>query len=332
MAASLVASEARADDRDVVLRFAPVGDVIADGYRAYIVDETTDVEHLIDLSYVATDLDGIARSTVVLDSATSYTVGMTAYNSFGESDLSNQIVIPSLTCDASTCDDGNPCTVDVCDESGCLNPPLADGSTCDDGQIDTIDDQCVAGVCEGIVLVCGGDAECDDGDVCNGIEFCDGDIICLAGEPLDCGTPTQCATPACDAELGCLSVPIPDGALCDDGQAATIGDVCISGVCRGSVPDDVLAVTEVAPDAATPGYVDVDIYGEGFAVGARVRFENGKGPAPLVRSLSLLDSRTLVARVQVRRQGPKRSRFWDVVVSLPNGSEARLRDALRVDP
>jgi hypothetical protein len=248
MAVSLAALEARADDRDVVLRFIPVGEVIADGYRVYIGDETTGIEHLIDLGYVATDSDGIARSTVVLDSATSYTVGMTAYNGVAESNLSNLIVISALTCNASACDDGNPCTADVCDEWGCLGLPAADGSACDDGQVDTVD------------------------------------------------------------------------------------DVCISGVCRGSVPGDVLAVTGIAPDATTPGYVDVDIYGEGFAVGASLRFENGTGLAPRVRSLLLIDSRTLVARVEVPRQGPRRSRFWDVVVSLPDGTEARLRGALRVDP
>jgi hypothetical protein len=252
MAAPHVAREARAYDRDVELRFLPAGSVIVDGYRVYIVDETTEVEHLIDLGYVAPDPDGIARSAVVLDSATSYFVGMTSYKDSAESDLSNQIPIPALNCNASACDDGNPCTIDGCDESGCLNPPVADGSACDDVQVDTVEGDCLSGVCRG---------SADD-----------------------------------------------------------------------SAPADVLAVTGIAPDVSAPGNVDVEIYGEGFAVGASLRFENGVGPAPRVRSLLLLDTRTLLARVEVRRQGPKRSRFWDAVVALPDGNEARLLGALRVDP
>jgi hypothetical protein len=195
-------------------------------------------------------------------------------------------------------------------------------------------------VCEGIVLFCSGHAECDDGNVCNGAEFCEGGSACLAGEPLDCGAPTQCAEPACDPELGCLSVPSPDGAACDDGLADTVDDVCVSGICRGSAPDavpgdvpeDVLAVTGITPDVTAPGYIDVEIHGGGFAERASLRFENGRGPAPRVRWLQLIDTRTLAARIQVRRQGPKHPRFWDVVVSLPDGTKARLPGALRVDP
>jgi hypothetical protein len=257
---------------------------------------------------------------------------MTAYSGSSESDLSNQIGIPAETCDVSACDDGNPCTIDGCDELGCFSSPMADGSACDDGLLDTVDDQCVAAVCEGIVLVCGGDAHCDDGNVCNGTEVCDGGTICLAGELLDCGAPTQCAAPVCDPELGCLSLSSPDGAFCDDGLADTVDDICISGVCQGDpVPGDVLAFTGLAPDVLAPGNADVEIYGEGFAVGASLRFENGAGHPPRVLSLLLLDTRTLLARIEVRRLGPKHSRFWDAVVSLPDGTEARLRDALRVD-
>ncbi len=45
------------------------------------------------------------------------------------------------------CDDGNPCTEDVCD-GGCVNTP-ADGLACDDGDPGTENDVCKAGVCVG---------------------------------------------------------------------------------------------------------------------------------------------------------------------------------------
>src|SRR5438046_1980460 len=62
----------------------------------------------------------------------------------------------------------------------------------------------------GIPLCCADDAQCDDGDPCNGPEVCD----VLTG---------TCAvgTPPAD--------PVP----CDDADACTTGDRCIAGVCTG---------------------------------------------------------------------------------------------------
>ena len=45
------------------------------------------------------------------------------------------------------CDDGNPCTEDLCD-GGCVNTPV-DGLACDDGDAGTVNDVCKAGVCVG---------------------------------------------------------------------------------------------------------------------------------------------------------------------------------------
>lgn len=331
-AASPVVEGAQASDREVELRFLHGGGGAAIGYRAYVTDQTTVIGDVIDVGYIASDPDGIHRTTIVLDSATSYTVGMSAYDEFGESELSNQIGIPAVACDTTSCDDGNSCTIDACDALGCLNPPAADGSACDDGLADTVDDQCLAGVCEGIVLACIGNNDCDDGNMCNGAEVCEGGTVCLSGEPPDCGAPTQCTEPACDPNMGCLSVPRPDGTLCDDGSSYTIDDACVAGICRGAAREAALAVTGIAPNVVASGSVDVEIRGYGFVNGASLRFENGAGPAPRVRSLRVIDAQTLVARIAVSRKGPKRSRHWDVVVSLRDGTTARLENALRVDP
>jgi len=48
------------------------------------------------------------------------------------------------------CEDGNPCTHDVCDPTdGCLSEPLALGAKCSDGDPCTDNDRCVDGQCRG---------------------------------------------------------------------------------------------------------------------------------------------------------------------------------------
>ena len=141
-----------------------------------------------------------------------------------------------------SCEDDNPCTADSCDsQSGCLNEPVADGTSCGAGLV------CVGGVCTG---GCASNADCDDGNVCNGDEVCV-DSQCQAGTPLSCGdgnacngdevcdpvsgcqpgTPlvcddsNVCTADSCDAAAGCVSVPVEDGTSCGSGQ------VCVGGTC-----------------------------------------------------------------------------------------------------
>ena len=330
-AASLVAGESRSADRDVELRFLPPPGPVT-GYRAYLIDETMGVEHVMKLGFVAADPDGIARTFIVLDEATSYTVGMTAFNSAGESDLSNQIAIAAVMCNASVCEDGNVCTIDSCDASGCLQTLVADGTACDDGLVETVDDQCVGGVCAGIVLACTDDFDCDDGDVCNGSEICDAGRDCLAGSPPDCGEPTQCAVPICDPLSGCLAVPRHDGTACDDGLGATIGDACLGGVCVGQPSSSELAVTAIDPDAVWAGGMRMEIRGGGFQPGAILHFEGAAGEPPNVRKLTIVSSDHLRARIYVYRNRSVQPLFFDVVVTLPDGRRARLPGALRVNP
>jgi hypothetical protein len=126
--------------------------------------------------------------------------------------------------------------------------------------------------------------------------------------------------------------PAEDGAPCDDGLETTTGDVCLAGVCRGASEAPLLSVDSVSPQATGSGRRALTIRGRGFEPGATLSFHNGQGPPPRVRSLRFLDGQTLEADVEVSRRGPKRSRFWDVVVILSDGTEARLRDGLQVDP
>ena len=87
--------------------------------------------------------------------------------------------------DESTCDDGNPCTVDACDAQAkkCKITNLDDNTACDDGSSCTKSDTCKSGQCLGKGLVC------DDGN--------------------------PCTDDGCDAQTGCKSKPLI-GAGCSD--------------------------------------------------------------------------------------------------------------------
>ena len=101
---------------------------------------------------------------------------------------------------SSACGDGNPCTDDACDPaSGCLSIPNT--SPCDDGNACTEGDACAAGVCVGAGWVL-----CDDGN--------------------------PCTEDACSPDSGGCAHAVMAG-FCDDGDACTWNDHCVSGVCQG---------------------------------------------------------------------------------------------------
>jgi hypothetical protein len=147
--------------------------------------------------------------------------------------------------------DGVACTVDACDEVSGSCQHVPDNAACGAGSF------CVPGVGNGCspAKPCGSDAECDDGNGCNGTETCN--VVCQPGTPPSCDDSVPCtkdscdpATGACvhainnvacddglacnglescDAKLGCVTAPPPK---CDDGVACT-QDVCIepAGTC-----------------------------------------------------------------------------------------------------
>lgn len=59
--------------------------------------------------------------------------------------------------------------------------------------------------------------------------------VCTPGEIPVCSNVTeQCGTYQCwDPDVGCVFVPFPDGASCDDSSLCTENDQCISGSCTG---------------------------------------------------------------------------------------------------
>ena len=208
--------------------------------------------------------------------------------------------------------------------------PVPDGIACDDGSPDTCDDQCNAGACEGRLMVCRSDLDCDDGNICNGVESCQDGLACLEGTALDCGGASQCAVPLCDPVSGCGMASLPDGTACDDGVVDTLGDSCRAGVCEGSVPleaDPDFWIHDVSSRAAFGGHL-LRIYGGGFESGARVELVSDSGRRRRVRYLYRVDSSALVAWLRISRRTLRRASSWQVVVTLPDGREAVMSVAL----
>ncbi|MSP90947.1 MAG: hypothetical protein EXR79_03950 [Myxococcales bacterium] len=158
------------------------------------------------------------------------------------------------TTDEGLCEDGDPCTNDVCNTDGsCKHVQLA-GMLCDDGSICTQTDKCLAGKCVG-----GNVLPCDDQDTCTA-DSCDpftgcvhkpaSDAVCKDdGNPctLDQCQQGQCVHPpasgkpctdegeACTQDTceqgACSHPPVKEGTPCqDDGKPCTV-DVCTAGKC-----------------------------------------------------------------------------------------------------
>jgi hypothetical protein len=93
-------------------------------------------------------------------------------------------------------------------------------------------------------------ADCADGNVCNGIEFCN-QGFCEDSAPIPCDDGDPCTLDFCDAAVGCGHseelcatdcTGLSDGTRCVDGSVCTLGDVCSGGACQpGAAP--------ICPDA-----------------------------------------------------------------------------------
>lgn len=92
------------------------------------------------------------------------------------------------------------CRDGACVIVGCGNAMPDFGEECDDGNSvegDGCDNDCT--------LSCREDSECDDGDVCNGVESCNtDDNSCVAGETMVCDDEDACTADECDPLRGCF--------------------------------------------------------------------------------------------------------------------------------
>ncbi len=152
------------------------------------------------------------------------------------------------------CDDGNPCTSDLCNTgAGCSHVAIA--GSCDDGNACTSGDACANGQCGGTAVVCNDANPCtSDGcskasgcwteplaDGCSDGNACTMNDTCVAGTcqpgPIgNCDDGNTCTADSCDAQIGCVHAETV--VSCDDSSACTTGDSCVGALCKaGSVVD-----------------------------------------------------------------------------------------------
>ncbi len=188
---------------------------------------------------------------------------------------------PGCGCTADAqCDDQNPCTKDVCTAGCCVNAALPGSVTCSDGNSCTQNDACDGGSC-----IAGAKKLCEDGNICtddaclpdigcthtpnaakcdDGIACtinhvcqagaCTGNITaCACSVDSDCSDNNPCTDDACVAGK-CSAKPSGAGKACEDGNACTVGDTCLSGTCLPGAPtpcDDGNTCTNDACDPTT---------------------------------------------------------------------------------
>ena len=107
---------------------------------------------------------------------------------------------------------------------------------------------------------CGSDADCDDGDLCNGAEVC-GAGGCEPGAPLACDDGDPCTDDACDPTTGCYQT-VTD---CDNGDPCDGVEFCGATGCESGDP----VVCQPDSDPCTDEQCDPDS-------GACVSVDNGE--------------------------------------------------------
>jgi Dictyostelium (slime mold) repeat len=155
-----------------------------------------------------------------------------------------------------SCDDGNPCTDDICGPKGCEHPAVEAGKSCDsDANMCNGTAKCEGTVCKTAPAVvcndgnpCTNDtctaatgqcvytnntAACSDGNICTQVDRCSGGA-CVGSSPLNCDDNESCTTDSCDKTTGCKHAAVTDNTICNDGNGCTTVDQCKAGKCTGT--------------------------------------------------------------------------------------------------
>lgn len=117
----------------------------------------------------------------------------------------DDLCVPGAGCayvpNAVPCSDGSACTVgDACGDGACVAGPPA---RCDDGNPCTVDLCSAAAGCKNIPRK----LPCDDGDPCTAHDRCSRGAC--AGTPIVCDDGDHCTLDACTAGAGCVHTPNP---------------------------------------------------------------------------------------------------------------------------
>ena len=148
---------------------------------------------------------------------------------------------------AKVCDDGDACTADGCD-------PVSGECTFAAVAIDDAD-ACTADACDPATgVITHEPKDCSDGDLCT-TDTCDPLTGDCANPAVDCDDDNPCTVDACSQGNGeCVQDSgAADNTACDDGYAFTDNDLCLGGVCAGTVTQAptlfrIQALQVVSPD------------------------------------------------------------------------------------
>jgi hypothetical protein len=230
--------------------------------------------------------DGSMSYTVTgLAAGVAYRFAVSARVGTAESAFSNELGVCGTGAD---CDDGNPCTDNVCSSGICAYPAGNEGGSCDDGNVCSGTETCQGGACVSsgplscndnnpcttdscapqggcrYTLVsdcqaCTSSGTCSDGNPCNGTETCVSGR-CRTGTPISCNDGNACTLDSCNAQTGCAYStiggcrPCANNAACGDGDLCNGVETCVVGRCRTASPldcDDVDPCTNDSCAAAT---------------------------------------------------------------------------------
>lgn len=142
--------------------------------------------------------------------------------------------VPAL--DGSTCDDGTACVSD----QRCITGSCSGGTTkCDDGGPCTTD-VCQLGACGYFALPAG--TPCEDSDLCTQGGECTTQGSCAPVLLLDCNDNNPCTIDSCGGE-GCVYLPLDPSqtVTCNDGNTCTSNDACAGSTCVGQLDATVCA-------------------------------------------------------------------------------------------
>jgi len=111
-----------------------------------------------------------------------------------------------------TCEDGQACTFDLCDEQHDSCRSLPDHSLCPSGEL------CGAGAGCHAAPECAFDTDCDDGVHCDGVETCNAGT-CVMGSRPNCIDENLSTVDLCDeASTRCVHVAVPAGTIHCEGS------------------------------------------------------------------------------------------------------------------
>jgi len=146
------------------------------------------------------------------------------------------------TCKAQDKGDGGQCADATCEIAGFVAASTCQQGVCTAPKVESCDDGdvCTEDACEnkGGCVHTFNSVACDDGDACTTGDICDAGT-CTAGKSKVCDDQIPCTTDSCDKKTGACGVAPISGDVtvdCDDGNACTTDDACgvtTPGVCGG---------------------------------------------------------------------------------------------------